>query len=796
MKINYNSIIFKTFSILIASSAIFIIFISFSSKYIFSKAYLSVEKEKIETISSNISPQISLNISYGFDKALDEILSNAIKEYPQLMSIEVESNYLMKPLNLVKENQKNLNFNLHDNNFIKHTILKDPTTNEEMGKLTIIYSDESYKKYMNDFYIWFLSGISLFISLMIILAYYLYKSFKRLSNLAISLKTFDPSQPKELCIKNKSNDEITSISNSAKTMIDNIIKFLNNEQRLNIELSQNKKHLEDAQRLAKVGSWEFDIDNNKLKLSDEIYRILGIDLRTKLSYKDIFKLIDKENINYVKNIFFDAIKNGSNFDFKYPIKTKDKNVILHTVGKVRKKINGSTKITAVSMDVTESEENKNTIEKLAFYDPLTNLPNRTLLKDRIHKAIQIAKRERTKMAVLFLDLDHFKLINDTLGHSVGDDILIYISKLLRDSIRESDTLSRLGGDEFVILIPDIDSINNIENICIKIQKILEGQHIVGSHQLYITSSIGVSVYPDNAKGMNDLITNADTAMYDAKQAGRNNYKIYSNDMGNYISRQMNIEQDLKESLENGGIGLEVYYQPKIDTANNYICGAEALIRWNHPEKGIVYPDEFIGVAESTGIILDLGKWIIEDCIKQIKLFNTLGFIDIKIAINLSPRQFQDKSLLEFVSITLHRYGIKAEQLEFEITETLSMENLDNTLRIINDFKDIGITIAIDDFGTGHSSLSYLKKFPINTLKIDQSFVFDMLENESDRVIVQTIISMAHSLGFIAVAEGVETHDHVNILKNMDCDQLQGYYYSKPIPADKFINFLKDYDPNN
>jgi diguanylate cyclase (GGDEF)-like protein len=794
MKINRNSIIFKTFFILISSSIVFISFISLSSKHIFSKAYLNVEKEKIETISDNISPQIALNLSYGFYKAIDEITHNSLNEDPGILLIKIESDYLIEPL-FFSQNKKNNEIKSHSQQFTKKTILKDPTTNEKIGYITIYYSEKSYNKYMNDFYSWFLSGISLFILLMMILAYYLYTSFKRLSHLDNALKHFDPSKPQTIYIEEKSSDEISSISYSAKNMIDDIIKFLNNEKELNTKLLQNKKHLEDAQRLAKIGSWEYDLEKNELKLSDEIYRILGIKLRTKLTYKDVFSYIDRLELPYVKQVFFNAIKNGSTFNLMYTMNIKKRSVVLHTVGKVRKKINGEAKITAVSMDVTESEEDKKTIERLAYYDSLTNLPNRTLLKDRIYKAIQSAKREKTKVAVIFLDLDHFKLINDTLGHSVGDDILIHVSKILTGIIRESDTVSRLGGDEFVILLNDINSISDIEKICNKILKSLDGQHLVGAHQLYITTSVGASIYPDNSMGMNDLITNADTAMYDAKQAGRNCYKIYSKDMGNYISRQMIIEQDLKDSLNAGGVGLIVYYQPKIDSQTNFITGAEALIRWNHPIKGMIYPDEFISVAESTGIIIELGKWIIEDCIKQIKSFNELGLLKLKIAINLSPRQFQDQTLIPFVSKKLHDYNVGPDQIEFEITESLSMKNLDNTLKILNDFKNIGISIAIDDFGTGHSSLSYLKKFPINTLKIDQSFVFDILEDEGNKIIVQTIISMAHSLGFVTVAEGVETKEHVRMLKNMDCDQLQGYYYSKPIPAAIFIDYIQNYDPN-
>ena len=282
-------------------------------------------------------------------------------------------------------------------------------------------------------------------------------------------------------------------------------------------------------------------------------------------------------------------------------------------------------------------------------------------------------------------------------------------------------------------------------------------------------------------------------MYDAKQDGRNKYKLYSKDMGNYISSQMRIEQDLKIAVDNKN-EFEVYYQPKINAKDNSISGAEALIRWNHPTRGLIFPDEFIEVAESTGIILDIGKWVIQESVMQVQEWNKLGYSDLKVAVNLSAKQFQDSDLVPFIISTIKKHAINPKQLEFEITETLSMTNIEATLRILKELKSIGVSIAIDDFGTGYSSLSYLKRFPLNILKIDKSFVIDMVNDKEDSVIVQTIITMAHSLGFTTVAEGVETREHVDILNSLGCDELQGYHYSKPIPRDEFTQFLQNYTP--
>lgn len=431
---------------------------------------------------------------------------------------------------------------------------------------------------------------------------------------------------------------------------------------------------------------------------------------------------------------------------------------------------------------------------MAYYDSLTGLANRTLLKDRMHKAIQTAKREKSNLAVMFLDLDKFKLINDTLGHSVGDELLIYIAEVLKTHIRESDTLARLGGDEFIILLPSVNTEQDAQNIAQKIQTALQSEHDIGSHQLYITSSIGVSLYPQHGENTDELIRNADTAMYEAKNSGRNSYRIYSESMGDYVDKQLHLEQDLIQAIKQK-TDIEVYYQPKIDAVSNFISGAEALVRWNHPTKGIIFPDQFIHIAESTGLMIELGHIIIEESIFQLREWNKLGLAGIKIAINLSARQFQDSNLVSFISSMIEKYQVDPAQIEFEITETLSMTNMTNTLRILTELKDIGVSIAIDDFGTGHSSLAYLKKFPINTLKIDRSFVMDITDDEDDKIIVKTIISMAHSLGFNTVAEGVETIEHIELLQDMNCNQLQGYFFSKPIPKDEFTKYLQEYMPN-
>lgn len=794
MKISFNSLIFKTLLSLFILSSIFIGLMIYSAKNSFSQGYINLIQEDLASIKENISPSIALNLGFDFTQSIEEIAVSQLKN-KKIILIQIDSKKFIKPLIFSNDN-KSLKELEAAGHFKAMDILTDPSTNLEIAKLTLVYSNESYNMYMQKFYNWFALSVLLFIISMLLIGYMLFRSLKQLNLLAVSFENFNPDVPKNFIFNSQTNDELYVITKSANVMVKNLIKYIEKSKSLNASVLQKKAHLKDAQRMAKIGSFDYDAVSGELTLSDEYYRILGINLSRTITWNDFLNFISKVDYQRVIRSIDYALKNGAQFHLKYSIVLENsKELYIQTKGKVRKKVDGSIRITAVSLDITADVENKKMIEQLAYHDSLTGLANRTLLKDRMNKALQNAKRNKDSLAVIFLDLDHFKLINDTLGHSVGDELLIYITKVLREHTRESDTLARFGGDEFVILLPSIKNVEDAEKTAAKIQKALQKKHDIGTHQLYVTSSIGLSIYPQHGKDSDSLIRSADTAMYEAKNDGRNKYKIYSNSMGNFIDKQLTLEQDLIYAVKSKD-QIEVFYQAKIDANTKAIYGAEALVRWRHPTKGLVFPDDFIHIAESTGLMIELGNIITEEAIKQINEFNKLGLMNLKIAINLSARQFQDSSLVPFIMSMLHKYKIDPMQVEFEITETVSMSNMTNTLRILEELKAIGVSIAIDDFGTGHSSLAYLKKFPINTLKIDQSFVFGIIKDEEDKIITQTIISMAKSLGLKTVAEGVETLEHAKMLKDMGCDLLQGYYYSKPITKDEFINLVQEYIPNN
>jgi diguanylate cyclase (GGDEF)-like protein len=428
----------------------------------------------------------------------------------------------------------------------------------------------------------------------------------------------------------------------------------------------------------------------------------------------------------------------------------------------------------------------------AHYDTLTNLPNRALLKDRLEQAIARAQRNGSYVGVAFLDLDRFKLVNDSLGHTVGDLLLKETANLLTNSVRSVDTVVRFGGDEFVVIIPDIDHkadiVFELGAIADKILETTRHALMLENNRVYTEMSIGIAMYPRDGATPDALVKNADTAMYHAKEQGRGNYQFFSPELNAATLHRLNLENELRLAIENNE--FEVFYQAKVDSASGYLVGAEALIRWNHPERGIVPPIEFIGVAEETGQIRVIGEWMIRSACSQTKAWLDAGFTAIRVAVNVSPCQFQDEDLASVVSQILTDTQLDPAVLELEVTEGMVMKDIDKSIDTLKRLSDMGIHLSVDDFGTGYSSLSYLRRLPIHTLKIDQSFIQDMIDDRDAEAIVSATIVLAHKLGLSVVAEGVETDAQRRLLQQWRCNELQGYLISKPLPVEKFTQLLR------
>jgi len=429
----------------------------------------------------------------------------------------------------------------------------------------------------------------------------------------------------------------------------------------------------------------------------------------------------------------------------------------------------------------------------AHYDSLTGLPNRVLLQDRLEQAIARAQRNKSHAAVIFVDLDRFKLINDSMGHTEGDKLLKNIAGLLTNSVRSVDTVIRFGGDEFVIVIPDMDSTKNIVSELGSIaDKILvnTGNRIeLQNRKVHTGMSIGIAVYPEDGETPDELVKNADAAMYHAKEQGRGCYRFYAPELNKDAMHRVAMEQELHQALQNKEFRL--VYQPKVDCMSGRLIAAEALIRWHHPERGLVPPDEFISIAEETGLIREIGEWVLREACRQTREWLDAGLPQLRVAINVSPIQFREDDMASKVATILQSFQLPADAIELEVTEGAVMENTETSIRKLHDLYDMGIRLSIDDFGTGYSSLSYLGKLPIHALKIDQSFIMDMTEDKNARAIVSSTIFLAHKLGLEVVAEGVETETHKEILQEWHCDELQGYLISKPLYAEQFAALLEE-----
>ncbi|MEJ2619655.1 MAG: EAL domain-containing protein [Candidatus Thiodiazotropha sp.] len=455
-------------------------------------------------------------------------------------------------------------------------------------------------------------------------------------------------------------------------------------------------------------------------------------------------------------------------------------------------------------DITERKRWDERVRYLAYCDSLTDLPNRQAFKEQVARAINAAKRHNRIGAVLYLDLDEFKRINDTLGHDIGDMLLQHITKRLVEQVRVSDTISyshsgqfsgkniaRLGGDEFTVLLDEIDEPEDAAIVAKRVQNVIARSYNLNGHDVYVTPSIGIAIFPRDGHDVEELLKNADTAMYHAKAVGKNNFQFYTDQMNALAATRLKLEGKLRKAL--AGKEMELYYQPQIDMRSGQLVSAEALLRWHQPELGMIPPDEFIPIAEETGMIIELGEWVLNEACRQNKAWQDAGCQYIRVAINLSGMQFIQRDLSVRVENSLRTSGLDPKYLEFEITESILMRNVNETIAALNEFKMMGINISVDDFGTGYSSLSYLKRFPLNSLKIDRSFIRDISESADDVTITSAIIAMAHQLNLGVVAEGVETQRQLDFLQQQGCEMAQGYFFSKPLPAEEFEAMLSGSD---
>ncbi|MCB1920022.1 MAG: EAL domain-containing protein [Candidatus Competibacteraceae bacterium] len=437
-------------------------------------------------------------------------------------------------------------------------------------------------------------------------------------------------------------------------------------------------------------------------------------------------------------------------------------------------------------DITEQQRDKQHIQYLAYYDALTGLPNRTLLTQRANLMLGLAERHGEELAILFLDLDRFKEVNDSLGHTEGDALLVEVARRLERTIRETDTVCRLGGDEFVLLLPDV-GLEGARRVADKLLAAFRQPFNIASHRLHATLSAGIALYPHNGVNFDELLKNADTALYRAKEAGRNTRMFYAREMNIASVARLMLETELRQALETGQ--LRAYYQPKLRLADGKLVGAEVLVRWQHPKRGLIPPNQFIPLAEASDLIVGLGDWMLEEVSRQLATWRSTGLPALHVAVNLAARHFRQPGFVAYIEGLLTIYGLPPAALELELTESTLLETGAQTTDTLQGLRRLGIGLAVDDFGTGYSSLGYLKRLPITALKIDQSFVRDLENDPDDRTLAATIVALGHSLGLKVIAEGVETEQQRRILLEQGCDLAQGYLFSQPLPAEDFVTWL-------
>lgn len=592
------------------------------------------------------------------------------------------------------------------------------------------------------------------------------------------------------------------------------VRYMLRAARAFSEVEKNRESLSSAQRIAHIGGWEWRAESNRFRLSQELCDMFGLtEDDYKCNHERFLSFVDAEDRERIRQALRAALGGICPFDVHHRLKLPNGSErYVHAKANTTFAAGGrALGMHGTIQDVTERRLAEQKIHSLAYYDSLTGLPNRVLFRDQLERAITMCAREKQQLAVMFLDLDKFKRINDTLGHSVGDRLLTAAAERIVSYVRGSEMVSRdaagepapedahdavdagslhvgrLGGDEFTLFLPRVGEPQNAARVARRILTELARPFVLGQHEIVMSASIGIAVCPGDGKDVEELLRNADVAMYHAKEQGRNNYQFYSRAMNAEAFQKLSLESHLRKALERDEFVL--YYQPLVNVDSGEVVGAEALIRWQHPDMGLVSPLEFIPLAEETGLIVPISEWVLDRACRQAAAWPRVGTRPLKISVNMSGVHFRRSAMPQAVARALQASGLNPNRLKLELTESVLMREVETTLLILKQLNEMGVQLSIDDFGTGYSSFSYLRRFPLHTLKIDRSFVRDIPGHQDVAAITRAIIAMGHSLKLKVVAEGVETRPQLEYLRELGCDEYQGYLFSATIPADQFEALL-------
>lgn len=596
------------------------------------------------------------------------------------------------------------------------------------------------------------------------------------------------------------NDEISDLTEEFKILNDKIFDLNNNLENTvksrTIELMKTNENLQLAEKIidnTTEGIIVTDLDGKIIKANQGFLIMSGSTNEEVIGQNPKFLKSGKHDNNFYKNMWH-QIKITGYWSGEIWNRKKDGTVYpkLLTINTIFTKDDIPAYYVGILTDITKLKDIENKLNHLAYYDSLTGLPNRMLFTERLNQSIKYNKRYNSSLAVFFMDLDRFKNINDNLGHSIGDEYLIEIAKRLRLRVCDTDIVCRVGGDEFLIILDKFDSNEDVSLIAADILRIIETPMILANKEIIGSTSLGISIFPNDDTTAEGLIRKADAAMYLAKDSGKGNYKFFSQEIEDQNNSKLELEIELRKALENNR--FELFYQPQINigkymNGENSIIGCEALIRWRKEDGSLIQPDSFIPLAEETGMIVPIGKWVLEEACKTGAKWYKMGS-PVRISVNVASIQFEDPDFLHYLDESLSNSGLPSELLHLELTESLLLNNIDNTVDLLNRIKERGILFSIDDFGTGYSSLSYIKELPASHVKIDKAFVYKLDNSQQDKTLVQVIISIAKTFGMTTIAEGVETRQHLEVLHEMGCEEIQGYYISRPLPQEAFEKFVE------
>lgn len=558
------------------------------------------------------------------------------------------------------------------------------------------------------------------------------------------------------------------------------------------ELRRRASLLSHTQRAAGIGGWEIDVTTGELFWTDETYRLHETTAEQFTPTVDAaLAFYTSESRELIRSAIEQSMRSGQAWDVEVELVTaKDRLIWVRVTGQTELAPSGlPSRVSGTVQDVSERHRSDERIRRLAHYDELTGLPNRNLFMHHLTHAISRAERYHKGVALLFVDLDRFKVINDSLGHDMGDTVLKAIGQRLAQSMRAADLVARLGGDEYVVVAEEMDSVEAVSDVARKLKGVLEQPVACQGHELVLSGSIGIALYPQDGRDAQSLLKHADIAMYRAKEQGKNRYEFFSHGMGVTDINRLSLEATLRKAVLDQG-QFVLHYQPKLSVIDGHITGAEALVRWNSPERGLVSPADFIPLAEETGLITSIGEWVLRTACTQAAAWIRKGLPPIRVAVNLSARQIYGAGFVEMVRTVLADTGVRAGCIELELTESVMMQDIQHVADLLTELKQIGVHVSVDDFGTGYSSLSYLKRLPLDALKVDRSFVRDVPSDPDDAAITRAVVALAHSLRLKVVAEGVETEAQLAFLRDLGCDEIQGFIFSKPVVAGDFEEMLR------